>query len=96
MKYYAIYDLTAKKNNPGNGFANTKKAVCFSTFSKLMDFLEARKDWDYSSKRITRKEAMSMLESFYGEKGKKGLDLDHWYEQGQDFKMVCLWTSVLY
>ena len=71
---YAMYDITATKSNPGYGFANSKKAVSFTTSIKLADFLESRK-FDFSAKRITRKEAMTMLESVYGGQD-KGLTLD--------------------
>lgn len=88
--------MTASKENPGHGFANTKRAVCFSTYDKLIDFLNERQNWDLSAKRITRKEAMKHLEPYYGERGQKGLDLDHWYKHGQEPKMVLLWQSSLF
>lgn len=60
--YYAMYDWTAKKSNPGYGFANTKRALAFSTKAKLNAFLVECEDYDFSAKRITRRNAMKMLE----------------------------------
>ena len=58
---YAIIDTTARKSNPSHGFANTKKAIAFSSKEKREAFLDARKDWDLSARAITRKLAMKML-----------------------------------
>jgi hypothetical protein len=72
---YAIYDTTAKKGNPGHGFANTKRALAFSSIDKLADFLGERKVYDYSARRATRREVMTMLESVCGESD-RGLWID--------------------
>jgi hypothetical protein len=72
---YAIYDITARKSNPGHGFANSKRAVAFSTIEKMKAFLAERDNYDFSAKRITRREAMVMLEPCYDSRD-KGLWLD--------------------
>ena len=61
--FYAMYDFTARKGNPGYGFANTKKAVAFTSKEKMNSFLHEREAYDFSSKRITRKEAMKMRDT---------------------------------
>lgn len=78
MMYYAMIDTTARKSNPGYGFANAKRALAFSTKAKLNAFLDEREDYDFSAKRITRREAMKMLETIpHSFKGRdKGLSLD--------------------
>lgn len=58
---YAIIDTTARKNNPSHGFANTKKAIAFTTKEKRTAFLADREAWDLSARKIPRKLAMTML-----------------------------------
>jgi hypothetical protein len=86
---YAMYDWTAKCENPGHGFANTKNAVAFSTRKKLDEFLTARGDWDLSARRISRSDAMKMLVRVYGQ-ADKGLPLNG---LGPDAEMVVLRPS---
>jgi hypothetical protein len=64
--FYAKYDFTAKESNPGYGFANAKRAVCFTGADSLLAFIKGRENWDFSAKRITRAEAMKMLETVPG------------------------------
>jgi hypothetical protein len=71
--FYAMYDFTARESNPGYGFANSKRAVCFTSKTSLDAFLKCRENWDFSAKRITRVEAMKMLETVPGTND-KGLE----------------------
>lgn len=71
--FYAMYDTTARESNPGYGFANAKRAVCFTSKTSLDAFLKGRENWDFSAKRITRAEAMKMLETVPGTSD-KGLE----------------------
>jgi len=61
--YYAIYDWTVAAANPGFGFANTKRAIAFDSKGKRDNFVKDQSDFDYSCEKITRKQAMSMLEN---------------------------------
>ena len=89
MKYfYAIYDFTAKKSNAGFGFANAKKAIAFTTKKARDEFVDSRKYWDFSCDAITRKQAMTMLESIH-ETLSKGLPVD----SIDAIEMVTLWES---
>ena len=61
---YAMIDWTAKKSNPGYGFANAKKAIAFSSAAKRDEYLADRSIYDLSACKITRKKAMTMLERY--------------------------------
>ena len=79
--HYLLIDSTATKNNPSFGFCNTKMAIAFDTKELREKFYNDRKDWDLSSKRITRKEAMKMLVIVNYNTNDKGLPLNqkyHW------------------
>lgn len=95
MKYYAMYDKTVSKQRPGQGFANTKAALCFSDYTKMQKFIENRW-WDYSCKRITRDHAMKYLESNFGDIYSKGLFQDRIFDDlNEDFpKFVIFRESV--
>jgi len=73
--FYALYDFTASEGNPGHGFANSKGAVAFVTKEKMAAFLLERENFDFSARRITRKQAMTMLETVPGTNN-KGLQLN--------------------
>ena len=72
--YYALFDSTVSRYNHGYGFSNSKRAICFSTYKKMMDFVKSRY-FDFSCKRISRKQAMKMLEPYYNTNS-KGLLID--------------------
>lgn len=74
--HYLLIDSTAIKNNPSFGFCNTKMAIAFDTKELREKFYNDRKDWDLSSKRITRKEAMKMLVTVDCNTNDKGLPLN--------------------
>ena len=71
---YAFYDTTVSRSNPGRGFANSKQHAAFSTQEKLEAFLDARKAFDFTAKRVSRAEALKNLDS--DENGNRGLYLD--------------------
>ena len=60
--YYAMYDWTVRESNPGCGFANTKRAVAFTSKKERDEFIKARSWYDYSTTIISAKEALKMLE----------------------------------
>lgn len=69
--FYAMYDWTVTKSNPGAGFANSKKAVAF-TSKAARDAFVADRYYDNSAKAITRREAVKMAEVL-SERGDKGI-----------------------
>jgi hypothetical protein len=75
---YALYDWTARKGNSSYGFSNTKRAIAFSSIAKRDFFLSSRKEYDFSARKITRQEALKMLEPMPNGEG-KGLPLDELY-----------------
>lgn len=85
MHYYAVYDFTVRPENPGHGFCNTKRAICFTTKKGRDAFVMARGDFDMSCQKITCKEAKKYLESYYGDGRKKGLQVDN-----LEGELVCL------
>lgn len=72
---YAMFDETVSYERPGNGFANTKRYMAFSSSNKLNSFLEERKIFDFTACRVSRKEALKNLEP-YRDSRDKGLLLD--------------------
>ena len=83
---YAFYDTTVSRSNPGLGFANSKQYAAFSTREKLQAFLDARKAFDFTAKRVSRAEALKHLDS--DENGNLGLSIDpvsSVWEDGLDF-----------
>lgn len=62
--YYAMYDFTVSSENPGYGFANSKRAVAFTSLQKLREFVGNRY-YDKTCRRISRREAESMVEEVY-------------------------------
>lgn len=61
--YYAMYDWTVAAANPGFGFANTKRAIAFDSKGKRDQFVKDQREFDYSCEKITRAQAMTMLEN---------------------------------
>ena len=59
---YAFYDTTVSKANPGYGFANSKQYAAFSTLEKLEAFLDLRKSFDFTARRVSRAEALKNLD----------------------------------
>jgi len=59
---YAFYDTTVSKANPGYGFANSKQYAAFSTKEKLQSFLDAKKPFDFTARRVSRVEALKNLD----------------------------------
>lgn len=64
--FYAKIDKTAKKENPGFGFANTKSAVAFKSKKDAIAFVDDRKSFDFSCTLIKRSEAVKYASNFYG------------------------------
>lgn len=60
--YYAIFDTTVSPSNPGYGFCNSKRVLCFSKKKDMEKVLRSRQWFDFSESRIYRREAMKYLE----------------------------------
>ena len=54
--YYAKYDRSVSKSNPGYGFLNTKRVKIFRTRAQRNNFLDNRQDWDFSAGVIKRRD----------------------------------------
>jgi hypothetical protein len=72
--FYACYDTTVSRSNPGHGFANAKQFAAFSTQEKLEAFLDAKKPFDFTARRVSRVEALKNLDS--DENNNRGLFID--------------------
>jgi hypothetical protein len=60
MYYFAMYDETVSEDNPGMGIANRKKAIAFHSEEILDMFLAERINYDLSSKKINKEEAIKL------------------------------------
>ena len=63
--YYAQIDWTARKANPGYGFANTKRATFFNSETERDRYVSIRSTWDYSCKKLKLSEAIKYREEVF-------------------------------
>lgn len=90
---YAMYDTTVRPSNPGYGFSNAKRALAFSFREDRDAFVANRESYDFSAIKISRREAMKMLEPIYG-----GPDMGLWLDgppENPSTKMITLRSSKL-
>ena len=87
--YYAQYDRTVSRSNPGHGFCNSKAAIAFSSKDKRDAFVASRDHFDMTCFPISRKKAMTMLD-IVDPNNNKGLPLD---QVGQYENYVILYHS---
>lgn len=71
--FYAMFDLTVHKGNPGYGFANSKAALAFRTKKEREQFLKDREYFDFTAKALSRGDALKMVEQVYDDPHDKGL-----------------------
>lgn len=71
-----MIDTTVSANNPGHGFANSKKAIAFRRQDLRRAFYESREFFDFSMKVISRRHALKMLVLVNPNNGDMGLPLD--------------------
>jgi len=57
-RYYARIDWFVTAQNPGQGFANSKRIISFSSFNERNKYLLERSDYDFSCVEITYREAV--------------------------------------
>lgn len=63
--YYAQYDTTVTSENPGFGFANTKKVIVFES-KRLRDNFVSNRNFDMTSCSLTRRQAERMAYDITG------------------------------
>lgn len=71
VKYDKFVAHSEHSNTPSGGFANTRAAVVFDSEEKRDHFVKEQSIFDLSCEKITRAEAMTMLEQvpLTGDKG---------------------------
>lgn len=80
--FYVKFDMTAKKSNPGHGFANTKRYLAFESKKKAISFCEERKAFDFSCKLVKASEITKEQARYAREEEKNAYEFDL-YQKGQ-------------